>query len=255
MNPSRNKASTSIASLQREMRRLLDCRSDPTYLEFIVTSIGVRDRVIGVRVPEIRAAVKQFLTSHREFTIDAAVALLDAAARSRVREELLFATFALVKFRRHFDASMLAQIDTWIEALDNWETCDQLALNVAAVIISRDITHAERLYSWSHSKNPWRRRFALATAAALNQKGRQFPMETLKVCLPVLDDPDPQVRKAVGWAIREASDSDEPAAFAFLREHREDIHPTVLREAGRKLTRAHQSELFEQAGPARKSRR
>lgn len=243
MSKSRDATGAPAATLQREVRRMLEDRRDPDYFEFIVTSIGVRDRVIGVRVPAIRTTVTQFLATHREFTIEAALALMDGAARSRVREEFLFATFTLVKFRRHFEASLLSRIDTWIESLDNWETCDQLATNVAAFIIGRDIKLAEKLNAWVQAKNPWHRRFALATAAALNQKGRRHPLETLQVCLPALNDPDPQVRKAVAWAIREASDSDERAAFAFLREHREDIHFTVLREASKKLTRPHRQAL------------
>ena len=47
------------------------------------------------------------------------------------------------------------------------------------------------------------------------------------------------VWKAVGWAVREASRKDEPAAFAFLLENRERMTNRLLSEAVKKLTAEH----------------
>lgn len=242
------------APLLRGIRAKLEAKRDPEYFEFIATVIGSRERVIGVRVPAIRAEAKSFLAAHRELSVEAVISLMGQAASRGVREEMLFCTFVLTKFRRKFPAELLDHVDTWIEAIDNWETCDQLAMNVAADLVARDIAEVDRLESWAQSENQWRRRFALATSAALNQKGRQFPKETLRVCSHVLNDPEPQVRKAVGWAIREASELDEAAAFRFLREHRKATHPTVLREASEKLTADQREILLGAPQPGRRAK-
>jgi len=254
MSASARPRGASVATMKKEMRRLLEARRDATYVEFIAEVIGSRDRVIGVRVPAIRAAVREFLAAHRNITLDERVALMDGCARRRIREELLFATFTLARFEKRLEPGLMERVDAWVEAIDNWEMCDQLAMGVAAPLVGRDIGQVERLVRWSRAKNPWRRRFAVATAAALNQKGRRLPRETLRVCVAVLHDPEPQVRKAVGWAIREASRADEAAAFAFLCTHRGTMHPTVLREASEKLTKEHRAALLREAGGGKPKR-
>jgi 3-methyladenine DNA glycosylase AlkD len=78
----------------------------------------------------------------------------------------------------------------------------------------------------------------------LNHKGRAQPELTLRVCHPLLADPEPLVRKAVGWALREASKKAETRVFEFLLEQREQMPASVLREAAEKLRPEHQQRLF-----------
>lgn len=231
----RRKTATTTGLLLQEVRARLKARAEPAYREQLATTIGTRDGVIGVRVPAIRAALAEILAEHRDLTADDAIALMDHAARSAVREELLIATFMLAKLQRKLAPAVLDDIDRWIESVNNWETCDQLATNVAAPLVARDIAEIERLATWAGSDNPWLRRFSLATAAALNQKGRKFPAETLRICELLIEDADVNVRKAVGWAIREAYDSDAKFATAFLRRHAKRMPRSVLTEASKKL--------------------
>ena len=104
----------------------------------------------------------------------------------------------------------------WVEAIDNWETCDQVAMNLAAPLVAANAARVGDLVEMTKSPNFWHRRFAVAATAALNQKGRSFPEATMRVCARLMDDAEPMVRKAVAWAIREASERDEAAAFEFL---------------------------------------
>ena len=159
-------ASLPIAVLQREARAMLLQRADPEYLEFIVASIGVRERVIGVRVPAIRAAVREFHAAHAGALLADAVGLMDVAAQRRVRDEMLFATFWLCRFRRRFEAALWPRVNAWIEALDNWETCDQLAGNVAAELVGREIQRVADLLRWTRARNPWRLASRVPTGTA-----------------------------------------------------------------------------------------
>jgi 3-methyladenine DNA glycosylase AlkD len=94
------------------------------------------------------------------------------------------------------------------------------------------------------SSNPWQRRASVACGASLNQRGRSLTQITLALCAPLLNDPDLLVRKAVAWALREASEKDEPGAFELLRKNKLRAHPTVLREGSKKLSRAHRAALL-----------
>lgn len=108
-------------------------------------------------------------------------------------------------------------------------------MGVAAPVVAANLTLVRELKRLAHARSEWQRRFALATTSALNQKGRAHVAETLSVCEPLLADPSPNVRKAVGWAIREASKHDPGVVFAFLHSHRGAAHRSVLREGSAKL--------------------
>lgn len=187
---------------------------------------------MGVRVPDIRESSRGVIARFPGASVEDVAGLMDRCAAGRVREEMLVGTFVLARRAKHLTPALLNKVDGWIDGIDNWETCDQLATGVAAVIISKDPREVARLVSWAKSKNAWRRRFAAVTAAGLNQKGRRFPSEALSVCSHLLNDPDTLVRKAVAWAIREVALVDGAAARQFVSKHARSMHPAVLKQTG-----------------------
>ncbi|MCI0393623.1 MAG: DNA alkylation repair protein [Chloroflexi bacterium] len=201
-------------------------------------------KALGVTVPQLRELVDAFRRQHSALTLDQACGLMDELCHGRVREEILFGAFLLGHFGKKTAAIPWPRLEPWIGALDNWETCDQLASNVSGAVVAADLGLVERLVELTGSANPWQRRFALATASELNHKGRSHPRETLRVCQPLLADPEPAVRKAVGWALKEASKKAEDEVFDFLLAHRAQMPASILREASEKLSPAHKQQLM-----------
>jgi 3-methyladenine DNA glycosylase AlkD len=117
--------------------------------------------------------------------------------------------------------------------------------SIASRLVSAQPSLLSKLLALTKSENVWHRRFALATAAALNQKGRTLATLTLRVCEPLLADTHPMIRKAVGWAIREACKSDPDQVFAFLSARKGTLAKGLLREASAKLTAAQRKTLFD----------
>lgn len=233
------------ASPTREIReRLIELRDD-AYLAKIGELVPSTDNIIGVRVPAIRALVKEYAAEHPELTPEDACALLDELCADRCREEMLFGIFLVTRFRRKLGASIWPRIDRWADALDNWETCDQLAMNIAGELVARDVALIDELIAWTASPNPWRRRCAAASTSVLNQKGRRMAVETLRVCEPLMLDADPSVGKAVAWAIREATESDPDAAQAFLRRWKGRAPRRIFREACGKLPEEVRADLLD----------
>jgi 3-methyladenine DNA glycosylase AlkD len=234
-----------IKLLRTEARKALETKIDPAYREKISELVPTGATVIGVRVPEIQTLAKTFAAAHSPLDFDTASALLDAQFAARCREEVLFGIFVLERIKKQLGPQFWPTVDRWVDAVEDWEVCDQLSKTVAAPIVLKQLSLVADLKKWAKSSNPWRRRFSLATTTALNQKGRAFPKETLEVCEPVLGEREVIVQKAVGWALREACKHDEPAVFEFLRKHRARVHPRILREGSEKLTEAHRRALTE----------
>lgn len=111
-------------------------------------------------------------------------------------------------------------------------------------MVAADLALVAQLEVLTASDNPWTRRFALATVSELNHQGRSHPEETLRVCRSLLSDPEPTVRKAVGWALKEASKKAETRVYEFLLEHGAQMATGVLREASEKLTPAHRAQVL-----------
>lgn len=237
--------SADTSDLRQQMRRELRRLADPTYRESINTVVTTDGETMGVRVPALRAVAKSWMTRARPPTQDQAAALLDVVCEDRCREEILFAVFLLAHHRRSLSQDLWPRVDCWIEGIDNWETCDQIAMNIGGEIAAEHPHLVEDLVAWTASQNCWRRRFAVVCTTVLNQKGRSSPEATLRVCRPLLGDADQVVLNAVGWALREACKGGAAEVFAFLREHRQQLPRRLLREASQKLTPAQRAELSE----------
>lgn len=224
-----------VGELQRTIRKRLDAEADADVRKSFERLVPGA-KILGVRVPALRSLAAEVKKQNPALSIDAACDLLDRLCRDRVREEVLVGTFLLARFGKSVALVPWKRIEAWLAAVDNWETCDQLAMGVAAPVLAASAAPAAPLVRLARSKHRWTRRFAVATAAALNQQGRRMTAPAFAVCAVVAADEDAMVQKAVAWAIREASKQDERAAFEFLEKARRTMPPRVLREAAEKLS-------------------
>jgi len=232
----------SAAAIANSIRAWLREAADPAYRAKLETLIPGA-RALGVRVPVLRARAAALRREHRTLPLPTLADVMDSFAAGRMREEILIGAFWLARYGRALEGLPWPRIAAWIPTLDNWETCDQLAMNVAARVVAADLALASSLRRLTGARSEWARRFALATASALNQKGRVHVAETLAICAPLVADDSPHVRKAVGWALREVSRHDPAAVEAFLRAHRSRAHPSVVREGSAKLSAARRAAL------------
>lgn len=233
-----------LLQLRQEIQSRLTPLTDPAYLAKISELVPTAWTVLGVRVPDLRKLADELNKNHKSIGVPEITALLDAAFTQCCREEVLVGIFWLTKKKRHLSEALWPHIDQWIEQIADWEMCDQLATGVGAVIVDRNLALVDDLVAWTQSANEWRRRFPAALASALNQQGRSHVAETLHICAPLMQDPSAMVRKAVGWALREASKADAEAVFRFLLHHKERTPRGLLRESAQKLPVAHQAKLL-----------
>lgn len=231
--------------LQPKVQEALRPYIDESYQAKMQTIVPTDWEIMGVRIPQIRKIVKTLIQQHPHVTLDDVLELVDRGFLERVREVALSGIFWLATMKRELDRALWPLIGRWVEQLADWEMCDQLAMGVAAVIVDKEPTLVNDLVHWARSSSPWRRRFTVAVASALNQKGRARVSETLRICHELMQEETAIVRKGVGWALREASKMDELAVYSFLLRWRDQAHKTILREGAQKLTAAHRATLLE----------
>ena len=230
--------------LLEEVTRALAAAGDPERAAAVARAVpGARTN--GAPVPVLRVLAADFRRRHK-LDFATACALCDRLCASGARESLLFAAFLAAAYRRDCAALPWSRLEGWLARMDNWETCDQFAMCVAAERVAADPRRGlQRLRKLAGSPDIWRRRFALAIAAALNQKGRFVPALTLEICQMLLADPEPMIQTSLGWALRELSKKDPEMAYAFLADQRSQFKPRTLREASAKLPPALKRRLLD----------
>jgi len=141
---------------------------------------------------------------------------------------------------RHFVLEILNDIS-------DWEICDQLALRV---VVNLAVQNQKEIFSlmeqWIKSENKWTRRLAVATIPPYIRARKSESQVCLEFLDMVMKDADKDVKKAVGWALREITKKDPKGVFEFLKKwSKEEDKNTrwIIREGMKKLTKEQQNEL------------
>jgi 3-methyladenine DNA glycosylase AlkD len=184
---------------------------------------GEGDRFLGLTMPTMRRIALQYqhlslkdlgrlLASHwhecRLAALEILVAQFENAGEAQ-REQIV-----------EFYLQQTARIN-------NWDLVDASAPYILGEYLltgGRDML--DRL---SASGNLWERRIAIVSTFAFIKKGEV--KDTFRIAERLLDDPHDLIRKANGWALREAGKVDQPALLRFLQKHYACLPRTTLRYA------------------------
>jgi 3-methyladenine DNA glycosylase AlkD len=227
----RTPTSLPVEALRGRVRALADPTVAAQSARFFKTGpgeYGAGDRFLGIRVPDLRALVREFQPC--EWTT--AFELLE----SSWHEERLFALLLLVtNFARAKDDERLEIHRRYVAAIgtrvDNWDLVD----TSAPAIVGAHLENRSRrpLRKLARSRNLWERRVAIVATLHFIRKGELG--ETLDVASLLLEDPHDLIHKATGWMLREVGKRDRAVLEAFLEEHSARMPRTMLRYALERL--------------------
>ena len=204
------------------LRRGLAGLADAEYLEGqrrIAPGIGL---VLGVRGPLLHAVSRGLRATTRR---DRSAALLDLAGRMLGQQALEFHWLAFDLLERTIGADPER---TWqlvraeARSAADWITVDTLAHVAGRGVLSEPYRWAE-LEQLVYSPSPWERRLVGSTVATIPFLDRAAGRTTdvtrhgLALVGDLAGDAEPDVQKALSWALRSLAVVDLPATVAFLR--------------------------------------
>lgn len=231
----------------REVEHDLHALANPEDAEFLQRffktgkgQYGEGDRFLGIRVPQVRALLRQF----RTLPFEHAVTLL----HSPWHEQRLLALLILVEqYRRGTDAEREAIYRAYLtntQCINNWDLVDSSAEHIVGAHL--DPRKPRAFEQLARSKSLWERRIAiLATLHWIKQN--QFG-PALRVATMLLGDSHDLIHKAVGWMLREIGKRDLAVEEKFLREHLHHMPRTTLRYAIERLPEARRKHYLRGAG-------
>lgn len=188
-------------------------------------------RYLGVRVPVIAKAAKEFAASHSETEIfdlcDGLWALQCHEAYEAVGKLLE------QKNVKDMDA-VWERLNRYKEDFRAWAMADSLIHAAARVLTERPGYLNVMEKEWLVHRNMWVRRACLTfTLYRLKKGGNPFP--SMDWAKKLVKEPEWFIQKAVAWHVRELSKQFPVAAKKFIEKFRGDMKPFALREAGKYL--------------------
>jgi len=135
-----------------------------------------------------------------------------------ILEEQFCANILLARMQNKFEEDDLAFFESIIPAyVDNWACCDGLC-SIMGKLYERYPQQVQKLRTWTNSKNRWVKRASVVCLVVQVRRGLFIDIVYSNVSA-MLYDSDDLVRKANGWALRQAGKFDEKRLVSFLEKH------------------------------------
>lgn len=231
-------------------RRGLAELADPAYLagqRLVAPGIGT---TLGIRTPLLEAVVAGLRREVRAVGAARLLAIADALARDEILE-LRWMAIHVLRWILPADPERAWQVLRRIgREADDWITVDTLAGAAAIGIVAEPYRWAE-LEQLVYSRSRWERRLVGSTIATVPHQGHPSGRSAAAIARGLdlvgllIGDEEPDVQKALSWALRELARVDPAPVAAFCRVQAGEAAETadghrawVLRDALTKIPTA-----------------
>lgn len=193
---------------------------------------------LGCTVPDVRRIARSHaraLRAEPARVLEVACALV--AERNHDARLVAYELLGAVPAAR--DGLRAEALATLADGNDNWAAVDTFCSTLSGPLYAKGSLAPSVLEAWARSRDPWRRRAALATVATAFQRAAlraSSPVEpSVRVCARLVDDRHDHVVKALSWALRNLASRDRTVVERFLTDHGPRLAARVRREVTTKL--------------------
>ena len=208
----------------------------------------------GVRVPAIRAAVKNLIRTQGGLTHRKALAVVRRLWASPVHEQRMAAVLLLEAHVDLLQPADLPLIENMIRGSFTWAYVDSLAANIAGSVVKREPELARELDRWSEDESYWIRRAALLALLEPLRSGRGDWARFKRYSDKMLGEKEFFIRKAIGWVLRETSKKRPDRVRKYVSSRLGRMAGVTFREAVKRLPEEDREELTAAYGAARPRR-
>jgi 3-methyladenine DNA glycosylase AlkD len=192
----------------------------------------------GARVGDLRATAAGWLRGHRRADPAQVAELADRLWHAGIREEQLVACFLLARHPAALAVTDPARVRAWTGLLDNWETTDQLGMNVLGPLVALDPGHRFGLLeAMAGDPHPWTRRVALVACTRLARVEGAAALwpRVAGLLLELAGDREAALPKAGSWVLRSWLAPCPREVAAFVDRHAGRLPALAVRETRAKL--------------------
>ena len=190
---------------------------------------------LGVGIPNLRAAVREWLAEHPDLDRPALLRLVEDLWATRLHELRIFGIELLrarASMLRSEDVDLLEDL---LRRSGSWAYVDAIAIYLVGLLVERDPRLDRRLDRWVKDDDFWIRRSALLALLPPLRRGAGDWPRFVRYADALLEEKEFFIRKAIGWVLREVSKKHPDRVRAFLGERRGRVSGVTRREAERYL--------------------
>lgn len=221
-----------LAKIKKELRSYINPEKAAFYPHFFKTEkggYGEGDWFLGVTVPNQRKVAKKYALEVSEKNL---LSLLS----SKYHEERLLALFMLIIQFQKGDEKECKRVFTLykknLKYVNNWDLVDASAYKIVGYYLQNK--DRKQLYTWSKSKDLWKRRISMVSTFAYIREGDLD--DAFQIAEVLIYDKEDLMHKAVGWMLREAGKRDVKRLYHFLDKYASTMPRTALRYSIEKLS-------------------
>jgi 3-methyladenine DNA glycosylase AlkD len=195
----------------------------------------------GLRVPEMRAFVKEWLKAHKAtLTYDDWLATIDELYKSDSLEEKSFASNLLARFPKFRQQLPLAKMVEWLEELEGWAEVDSASYG--------NFSGKEMLDRWDEwepflreiaaNANIHKRRASLVFLTKPireTENDDRFFNLALEFIEQLKHEKHKLITKAISWVLRESIKQHRNAVAAYVEQNEDSLPAIARREFKKKL--------------------
>lgn len=189
---------------------------------------------LGLTVPAVRLAVRTVVAAHRLPDRPAWLATVAALWDGATHREHRYAAIGVLRHRSYRawvvpDEALLGLLRHLVTTGAWWDLVDELSHVAGDLLASDRALMTEVLRGWSREPDLWLRRVSI-----IAQLGAREATDVTLLADAIegsIDDPDFFARKAIGWALREYSKTDEAWVRAYVARNAGRLSALSRREA------------------------
>jgi 3-methyladenine DNA glycosylase AlkD len=207
-----------VAALERGLRRL----ADPTYRDAQAWVVPGASGVIGVRSPLLQAVERPVVQALREASPALSIYLADACSGHEAFEIRLFALVPLRRSLREDPERTWQLVRRLARRASDWVSVDSLADVVARGLLLEPFRWAE-IELLVYSPHRWERRLVGSTIAELpfrlaaRERSSLRARPGLTIIKSMIGEVEPDVQRALSWALRSWREVDPEGVTALLK--------------------------------------
>lgn len=182
---------------------------------------------LGIKTPERRAVARQLIKEIGMISGEELHDFIKALWQLPEREYQYFAVDYMDKYKKYLEPNDIHLLEYMIVHKSWWDTVDLVAGKLVGHLLAKYPhligEYAER---WVISENMWLRRTAILFQLKYKEKTNQELL--FRYILLNAQDKEFFIQKAIGWALREYSKTNEPAVREFISNNK--LAPLSVRE-------------------------
>lgn len=219
-----------------EILERCEALSDPIYLKNSLPLIPTDWKMIGVRTADVRRLASEYSAKiHQKEDFNELLDFLDDTYSQKNITLVALGLEILRKRNMYLEPSILNRLKNWIPLISDWAVADVTSILITSSLLEKNLSSLDDLLFLKNHNNLFGRRIYITSMVLPIRKENSDIDLFLSEIESFIKDKDKYIYKAVSWVLREGTRKFKPQIAAFLEQHSNELHSSVVREVRNKL--------------------